>query len=83
MFVRVVVVRAVRGLEGAGDEEEEGHEEGAGEEGGAAAETVEIEDCGEGHEDVEDVLDGGGEEGAGDGGAFHDVDYVVHPGWVG
>lgn len=74
MFVRVVVVRAVRGLEGAGDEEEEGHEEGAGEEGGAAAETVEVEDCGEGHEDVEDVLDGG---------AFHDVDYVVHPGWVG
>ena len=56
VFVGVVVVRAVAGLEGAGDEEEEGHEEGAGEEGGAAAEAVEVEDCGEGHEDVEDVL---------------------------
>ncbi len=51
------------GFENAGVGEEPGHHEGgADEEGGATAPAVDVEEGGDGHDDVDDVLDGGGEE---------------------
>ena len=55
--VWVCVRGAIDAFERADDEEEGHHAEGAEEEGGAAAPAVEVEDCGEGEGNVEDVLD--------------------------
>ena len=71
---------AVRGLDATGDEHPGHHAEGAGEKRGATAELVDVDDGGDGHDDVDDVLDGGGEEGVVDAGALHHVHDVVHCG---
>lgn len=75
-FVGVRVT--IRSLQGARGEQPGHHEEGADEQRGTAAEAVEVEDCGEGHGDVDDVLDGSGEEFVSDARAAHDEDDVVH-----
>lgn len=63
------------------EEEPESHEDGAEEENGTTTPAIDEEDGGDGHEDVEDVLDGGGLEVgilAGDSGTLEDEDDVVH-----
>lgn len=58
VLVGVIVGLAVGGLQSAGDEQPGHHEERAGEESGTTTEAVEVEDGGEGHDHVDDVLDG-------------------------
>lgn len=61
MFLAVVEGRGAVGcLEGADDEEEAHHQEGPDEHCGAATEAIEVDDCGKGEENVQDVLDGSG-----------------------
>ena len=51
------VGRAVCSLEGPGYDEPDEHSTEAEEEGGTAAPAIEVDDCGEGEGDVEDILD--------------------------
>ena len=61
-------------------EEPDSHESGADEEGGAAAPAVDVEECWNSHDDVDNILDGGGNEerGAGEAGHGEDVGDVIH-----
>jgi hypothetical protein len=61
-------------------EEEESHSSRATEEERTTAPFVDVDDRWDGHGDVEDVLDGGGDQvgaGAGDACTFKDVDNIV------
>lgn len=63
------------------EEEPKSHEDGADQEDGATTPTIDEENGRDGHEDVEDVLDGGGLEVsvlASDSGTLEDEDNVVH-----
>jgi hypothetical protein len=61
-------------------EEPDSHEGSADEEGGAAAPAIDVEERWDGHDNVDDILDGGGDEerGAGEAGHGEDVGDVVH-----
>lgn len=55
LVLRIWIWLAIRGLESAGGEEPGHHQEAADEEGGTTTELVEVEDCGEGHGNINDV----------------------------
>lgn len=61
-------------------EEPDSHEGSADEEGGAAAPAIDVEERWDSHDDIDNILDGGGDEerGAGEAGHGEDVGDVVH-----
>jgi hypothetical protein len=69
---------AVGPLDRAGDEEPGHHEETAEEQCWPPTEFVDVDDRRDSHYDVDDVLDGGGEEGVVDTCSLHDIYNVVH-----